>query len=232
MRCARAEIVNAAAFGKDRHAIGKDPRLSIERNQTAFKQADQNRITRVAVKHTCDIGAAPVNRGVDRRLGRNRPFSRNAFAGEVHGANVFWIGQYAGESGIYKKGFGSRDPHAQVTRAGEYSFTGHDLQTFHQSPLQIFDRFGGVYPEHCRRAQHRFSVLELRLATPSTVIGLLTRGYIRVNVLLCDGLDVIDSPRVGGLTSRRESFHSSRLTPRSTQCSSLLNCLNRSRLTA
>jgi hypothetical protein len=26
-----------------------------------------------------------------------------------------------------------------VTRAGEYSFTGHDLQTFHQSPLQIFD---------------------------------------------------------------------------------------------
>jgi hypothetical protein len=76
---------------------------------------------------------------VDRRLGRNRPFSRNAFAGEVHGANVFCIGQYTGESGIYKKGFGSRDPHAQVTRAGEYSFTGHDLQTFHQSPLQISD---------------------------------------------------------------------------------------------
>src|SRR5262245_675635 len=135
----QTEIVNAAAFGKDRHAIGKDPRLSIERNQTAFKQADQNRITRVAVKHTCDIGAAPVNRGVDRRLGRNRPFSRNAFAGEVHGANVFWIGQYAGESGIYEKVFGSRDPHAQMTRAGEYSFTGYNLQTFNQSPLQIFN---------------------------------------------------------------------------------------------
>jgi hypothetical protein len=36
--------------------------------------------------------------------------------------------------------------------------------------------------------------LELRLATPSTVIGLLTRGYIRVNVLLCDGLNVIYCP--------------------------------------
>ena len=133
------EIVNAPAFWTDRHAIGKDPRLSIEWNQTAFKQADENRIAPVAVKHTCYIGAAPVDRGVDRRLGRNRPFSRDAFAGEVYGANVFWSGQYAGESGIYEKGFRFRNPHAQMTRAGEYSFTGHDLQTFHQSPLEILD---------------------------------------------------------------------------------------------
>src|SRR5262245_65660712 len=113
----RTEIVEAAAVGKERHAIGKDPRLSIERNQTAFKQADQNRITRVAVKHTCDIGAAPVNRGVNRRLGRNRPFSRNAFAGEVHGANVFWIGQYAGESGSVEKKSGPRARRAKMPEA-------------------------------------------------------------------------------------------------------------------
>jgi hypothetical protein len=39
----------------------------------------------------------------------------------------------------------------------------------------------------------------LRLATPWTVIGLLTRGYVCVNVLLRDGLNVIDSPRIGRL---------------------------------
>jgi hypothetical protein len=35
-------------------------------------------------------------------------------------------------------------------------------------------------------------VLDLRLPTSANVIGLLTRGYIRVNVPLFDGLNVID----------------------------------------
>jgi hypothetical protein len=67
---------------------------------------------------------------------------------------MLWIGQYAGESGIDKKRFRSRDPHAQMTRTGEYSFTGHDLQTFHQSPLQILDfRCSGF-------AQHTFWICD------------------------------------------------------------------------
>jgi hypothetical protein len=35
----------------------------------------------------------------------------------------------------------------------------------------------------------------LRLPTSAGVIGLLTRGYIHVNVPLFDGLNVIDSSR-------------------------------------
>lgn len=197
------KIVNAPAFWTDRHAIGKDPGLSIEWNQTAFKQADENRIARVAVKHACYIGPAPVDRGVDRRLGRNRPFSRDAFAGEVYGANVFWIGQYAGESGIYEKAFRFRNSHAQMTRAGEDSFTGHDLQTFHQSPLEILDASAASILSTveelstglrcCAFAQHTFWICDY--PPPPEVIGLLTRGYIHVNVPLFDGLNVIDSSR-------------------------------------
>ena len=89
-----------------------------------------------------------------------------------------------------------------MTRAGEYSFTGHDLQTFHQSPLQIFDVRRSL-PLPKGSAQ----VFGFGVAINHPLDGYrLTNTRVYPRQRTCDGLDVIVSPRVGGLTSRKEVF--------------------------
>lgn len=135
----KGETIDAAALGQYRYAVSKEPGLSIEWNQPVIEQADENRITRMTVNHAANVRPAAVNRRMDRCLRGNGSFTGNAFTLEVYCANIFWTGQHPGEPGIYEKSVCSGDPRAQMTRAGQHSFTGNDLQTLDEPLFQVLD---------------------------------------------------------------------------------------------
>src|SRR5262249_61784269 len=108
-----SETINSPALREYRHAVTKQSGLSVERNQSAIEQTNENRIARMTVNHAAYIRPGAVDRRVDRCLGGNWPFAGDSFALEVDGANILGIGQHSGEPGIDEKGLASRDSRAQ-----------------------------------------------------------------------------------------------------------------------
>src|SRR3989442_6784242 len=60
--------INPMTVRKDRDAVGKELRLTVERDQADIQKTQQDRVTRVTMKDAADIGPAAVNDAVYRSL--------------------------------------------------------------------------------------------------------------------------------------------------------------------
>src|ERR1044071_18128 len=91
------------------------------------------------MNHALDVRPVPVDRRMDRRLGRYRPLARDALGVKIDGADILWIRQNAGKSWVNQKSFCSGNSRAEMARPRQHSFTCNDLKAFHQTTFQILD---------------------------------------------------------------------------------------------
>ena len=81
------------AVGKSGYAVGKQPGLPSDRDESDVQKTHQDRVARVGMKDAFHVRSTPIDSRVNRSFRRDRPFAGDPFAAQVYQADVLRFGE-------------------------------------------------------------------------------------------------------------------------------------------